>query len=197
VKEIVRKYNELLEINKELEESNQELAGNYVKKLKELADLQEENNALQNEINRNLLISDSDSEVKISTFDEELAKVSQLEKIQMRNAELEKQLEENRQNLDEVRKATEITKERLTQDLAKGLEEVKQLRIKLQEKNDAFTTQQKNLEAAQIQQEILNKKLEESEQLLQKFQSEKVQEIENLKLNSVLLNQRTQEAEKV
>jgi len=197
VKEIVRKYNELLEINKELEESNQELAGNYVKKLKELADLQEENNALQNEINRNLLISNSDSEVKISTFDEEFAKVSQLEKIQMRNAELEKQLEENRQNLDEVRKATEITKERLTQDLAKGLEEVKQLRIKLQEKNDAFTTQQKNLEAAQIQQEILNKKLEESEQLLQKFQSEKVQEIENLKLNSVLLNQRTQEAEKV
>lgn len=197
MKEIVRKYNELLEINKELEESNQELAGNYVKKLKELADLQEENNALQNEINRNLLISDSDSEVKISTFDEEFAKVSQLEKIQMRNAELEKQLEENRQNLDEVRKATEITKERLTQDLAKGLEEVKQLRIKLQEKNDAFTAQQKNLEAAQIQQEILNKKLEESEQLLQKFQSEKVQEIENLKLNSVLLNQRTQEAEKV
>lgn len=197
VKEVVEKYDKLLAINKELEKNNRELAEHYDEKLRELADLQEENNALQIEIDRNLLINDSDSEVKNPTFDEELVKVSELEKIQTRSVELERQLEEKSQNLDQFRKEAKVTKERLTQDLTKFLEEVKQLRIKLQEKSDAFDVQQKKLEAAQIQQEILNKKLEESERILQKVQSEKGQEIDNLKLNFVLLNQRSQEAEKV
>ena len=204
---IVEKYNKLVVINEELERSVQELAELYNNKLGELADLQEENIALQAENDRHFLISNSSLKVKSFTLDEELAKNSELEKTQKKNVELERQLKEKIQELNKVREEAKSAKESLTRSLAQSLEEINklkdesdnkldalrkvdQLRTKLQEKNSAYDAQQRKIE-------ILSKKLEESRRILQRIHSEKDQEIGSLKSNFLLLSQRSQEAEKV